>query len=106
MGGDPKSVKSTSGVVVHSLLFSSKLQQKVANSTFMAETYAAHRACREILFFVDLCTVLKFKVKLPFPRCVDNNNVFLLNSGPIKHAGSKGLNHPAALIWLYEIFRS
>ena len=55
----------------------------------MAETYAAHRACREILFFVDLCTAFKFKVKLPIPLCVDNNNVFLLNSGSINHAGSK-----------------
>ena len=94
LGGDPNSVKSTSGVVLQmnnggALLFSSKLQRKVADSTFMAETYAAHRACREILFFVDLCTALKFKVKLPIPLCVDNNNVFLLNSGSINHAGSK-----------------
>ena len=94
LGGDPNSVKSTSGVILHmnnggALFFSSKLQRKVSDSTFMAETYAAHRACREILFFVDLCTALKFKVKLPIPLCVDNNNVFLLNSGSINHAGSK-----------------
>ena len=50
LGGDPQSTKSTSGVTLHmnGLFFASKLQRKVADSTFMAETYAAHRACREI----------------------------------------------------------
>jgi hypothetical protein len=94
LGGDPQSVRSTSGVILRmngggALFFSAKLQKKVSDSTFMAETYAAHRACKEILFFVDLCTFLKFKVTLPIPLCVDNGNVYNLNSGSINHAGSK-----------------
>ena len=71
------------------LFFASKLQRKVADSTFMAETYAAHRACREILFFVDLCKALGLKITLPIPLSVDNDNVFNLNTESINHAGSK-----------------
>ena len=73
LGGDPQSTKSTSGVTLHmnnggALFFASKLQRKVADSTFMAETFAAHRACREILFFVDLCKALNLKITLPIPQ--------------------------------------
>jgi len=94
LGGDPQSTKSTSGVTLHmngggALFFASKLQRKVADSTFMAETYAAHRACREILFFVDLCKALGLKITLPIPLSVDNDNVFNLNTESINHAGSK-----------------
>jgi hypothetical protein len=94
LGGNPHSVKSTSGVVIcmgngGALLYRSKLQRMVADSTGMAEVYAAHRACRELQFFIDLCKELAMPIVLPIPLCVDNESVFKLNSGAINHAGSK-----------------
>ena len=94
LGGDPISSKSTSGIVCkdgagNTLFFRSWLQRKVADSTGMAETYAAHDACKLIKLYVGMWQEAGMKVKLPVKLYVDSDNVCQLNKGVSSHHASR-----------------
>ena len=94
LAGDPASSKSTNAVIGqdgagNTFYFRSWLQRKVCDSTGMAETYAAHEACRLIQLYVGLWQEVGMPVKLPVKLYVDAVNVVKLNKGLTNHHSSR-----------------
>ena len=94
LAGDPVTAKSTGGVIGqdgsgNTFFYRSWLQRKVSDSTGMAETYAAHEACRLIQLFVGLWKEVGLQIKLPVKLHVDSENVFKLSKGITNHHASR-----------------
>ena len=94
LAGDPTTAKSTSGIIGkdgagNTIYFRSWLQKKVSDSTGMAETYAAHEACRLIKLYSDMWTEVGLKVNLPIKLYVDSANVLKLNKEVTSHHTSR-----------------
>ena len=94
LAGDPATSKSTGGIIGkdgkgNTIYFRSWLQKKVSDSTGMAETYAAHEACRLIKLYSDMWAEVGLCVKLPIKLYVDSANVYKLNKEVTSHHTSR-----------------
>jgi histone deacetylase 1/2 len=102
-GGDAISLKSTSGGLISLgvrayIVFYSVLQRKLADSSQMAETYAAHQLVRAVLEVRGKLAEMGVDVPLPISLLQDNRGVVKMSKNPMAHAGSKHFRIPQAFI--------
>ena len=102
-GGDAATCKSTSGGAVFlgnggAIDCSSRLQKKVADSTAMAETFAAHALVKSVCFALGILDDMGIKVPRPIPMAVDNNAVIKQSKNAVDHQSSKHYRIPQAMI--------
>ena len=74
------------------------LQRKVADSSQMTETYAAHKLVRTVIEVYGKLKEMGVDVPLPITLLQDNNGVIKMSKNPIAHAGSKHFRIPQAFI--------
>ena len=102
-GGDTLTMKSTSAGGLSPgkqawLVFYSQLQRKVADSSQMAETYAAHKLVRAVIEVYNKLKEIGVDVPIPIMLQQDNEGVIKMSKNPIAHAGSKHFRIPQAFI--------
>ena len=102
-GADATTSKSTSGGAIFlgnggAIDCSSRLQKKVADSTAMAETFAAHGVTKSISFVMGVLDDMGIDVPTPIPMAVDNNAVIKQSKNAVDHQSSKHYRIPQAVI--------
>jgi hypothetical protein len=102
-GGDAKTSRSTSGGAIFlgdggAIDCSSRLQKKTADSTAMAETFAAHGVAKSLTFVSGVLDDMKVDVPRPVPMVVDNNAVIKQSVNAIDHQSSKHYRIPQAVL--------
>ena len=102
-GGDALTMKLTSagGLSLGGqawVIFYSRLQRKVADSSQMAETYAAHELVRSVIEVYNKLQEMGVNVPLPIVLQQDNEGVIKMSKNPIAHSGSKHFRIPQAFI--------
>ncbi len=101
-GGDLRTDKSTSGTfskLGRTLVCTQvKLQRKVADSTAMAKTYAAHEELRTVTWLFGLCGDMGLRMSRPARCVIDNAAAHKQGKNPVNHAASKHYRLPQAII--------
>lgn len=94
--GDSETGKSTTGYLVYlaeaSVIWSSKLQSIVAQSSAESEYIALVAVCNEIKWLVMLFSELNIRVTLPVKVYMDNTSAKALAENPGQHQRSKHIN--------------
>ena len=100
--GDAATAKSTTGIHASlggtTIFTRSRLQRKISDSVGMAETYAAHDACRYISWVLGITTELGLQIQRPVPLYVDNKGVYDQAREAKSHEASKHYRLSQAVI--------